>query len=303
MSRALGLRQSISCPRLWSVSSLPRMISGISCCIIWLRPEYRSLNGVDGLRPCLAPTLLTSEAARGRGRAGPGRRGARRRPRDDYSRPPAQVLGVSFVVIHYVTKLTEVDRNFEYRRHACRMTRHVQGAVTQPMVDELWRYLVAEAREVHGVGQTSANKAAAKSQSKQPQQQSAPHNVPQGAGDVPEDTAEKVDPQPKAKAKAKARAKSKGAGKGKNSEKKTAKNDDVEDSKDGSSSGKGAGKRRPCTFFNNGQGCKSGALCEFKHKELTPKDGRCFNCGSKSHTKPDCPAPKKDGKQAAKGSQ
>ena len=58
MSRALGLRQSISCLRLWSVSSLPRMMSGISCCIIWLRPEYRSLNGVDGLRPCLAPTLV-----------------------------------------------------------------------------------------------------------------------------------------------------------------------------------------------------------------------------------------------------
>ena len=33
--------------------------------------EYRSLNGVDGLRPCLAPTLPTSEAARGQGRAGP----------------------------------------------------------------------------------------------------------------------------------------------------------------------------------------------------------------------------------------
>ena len=205
------------------------------------------------------------------------------------------------VIIHYVTKLAEADRNFEYRLNAYRLTRHVQGAVTQPTVDELWRYLVAEAREVHGVGQTSAKKAAAKSQSKQPQQQSAPHNVPEGAGDVPKDTAKKVDPQPKAKAKAKARAKSKGAGKGKNSEKKTAKNDDVEDSKDGSSSGKGAGKRRPCTFFNNGQGCKNGALCEFKHKERTPKDGQCFNCGSKSHTKPDCPAPKKDGKQAGAG--
>ena len=80
------------------------------------------------------------------------------------------------------------------------------------MVDELWRYLVAEAREAHGVGQTSANKATAKGQSK-PQQQSAPPNVPQGAGDVPKDAAKKVDPQPKAKAKAKARAKSKGAGK------------------------------------------------------------------------------------------
>ena len=27
---------------------------------------------------------------------------------------------------------------------------------------------------------------------------------------------------------------------------------------------------------------------------LKPADGKCFNCGSKAHTKPDCPRPKKE---------
>ena len=69
MSRPLGL-SIISCPP-WSlvssVSSLPRMISGISCCIIWLRLRVsESVYGVDGLRSAaLLPTLVRL------GRAGP----------------------------------------------------------------------------------------------------------------------------------------------------------------------------------------------------------------------------------------
>ena len=74
------------------------------------------------------------------------------------------------VLIHFVAKLSESNREFDDRLNAYRMNRNLQGAVTQPQVDELWRYLVAEAREFHnhtaketGKKQKAANTAAASS--------------------------------------------------------------------------------------------------------------------------------------------
>ena len=37
---------------------------------------------------------------------------------------------------------------------------------------------------------------------------------------------------------------------------------------------------------------QNGATCGFHHESLKPADGRCANCGSNSHSKPDCPCPK-----------
>ena len=54
------------------------------------------------------------------------------------------------VLVHCVGKLAESDRAFDYRLNAYLMTRYLQGAVAQAQVDDLWRYLVAEAREHHG---------------------------------------------------------------------------------------------------------------------------------------------------------
>ena len=35
-------------------------------------------------------------------------------------------------------------------------------------------------------------------------------------------------------------------------------------------------------------GCRHGRKCQNHHSRLSPKDGRCFNCGSTSHSSKDC---------------
>lgn len=69
MSRTPGLRQSVSCSLVSVISR--GWYRGLVVALSGSGSEYRSLNGVDGLRPCLAPSLSTIEAARGQGRAGP----------------------------------------------------------------------------------------------------------------------------------------------------------------------------------------------------------------------------------------
>ena len=83
------------------------------------------------------------------------------------------------VLIHYVSKLSEADGDFHYRLNAYRMNFNLQGAVTQHQVDELWRYLVAEAREVHGQAHKEQTK---RQQPKTPSGTQPAGNVPEGAG-------------------------------------------------------------------------------------------------------------------------
>ena len=59
-----------------------------------------------------------------------------------------------------------------------------------------------------------------------------------------------------------------------------------------SSAGGGGNRQQPCRFFKNGTGCSRGVECPFRHGQLKPTDGQCFNCGSKSHSKAECPHPK-----------
>ena len=59
-----------------------------------------------------------------------------------------------------------------------------------------------------------------------------------------------------------------------------------------SSAGGGGNRQQPCRFFKSGTGCSKGAECPFRHGQLKPTDGQCFNCGAKGHSKADCPNPK-----------
>ena len=54
------------------------------------------------------------------------------------------------VLSHYAPKLAEADNMFAYRLNAYWVSKNLHVAVTQFQVDELRRYLVSEAREVHG---------------------------------------------------------------------------------------------------------------------------------------------------------
>ena len=52
--------------------------------------------------------------------------------------------------------------------------------------------------------------------------------------------------------------------------------------------GKGKAKgKKPCWGWQDGTGCRFGANCLFLHAPLGP--GRCWECGSESHLKPQCP--------------
>ena len=64
----------------------------------------------------------------------------------------------------------------------------------------------------------------------------------------------------------------------------------MEETKAGEEAGKGKGKakqQRPCWSWQDGSGCKYGSRCMFAHAALGP--GRCWECGSDSHLKPQCP--------------
>ncbi|CAE7943445.1 unnamed protein product, partial [Symbiodinium sp. KB8] len=58
----------------------------------------------------------------------------------------------------------------------------------------------------------------------------------------------------------------------------------VHDAGKGKAKGKG---KRACWGWQDGSGCKYGQSCMFLHDPLGP--GRCWNCGSSSHLKPQCP--------------
>ena len=84
------------------------------------------------------------------------------------------------VLTHYVSKLAEANKEFEYRLNAYKMNRHLTGAVTQEQVDELWRYLVSEAREFHSsTAKESIRKAKTANSSSRKESDGF---VPEGAG-------------------------------------------------------------------------------------------------------------------------
>ena len=62
--------------------------------------------------------------------------------------------------------------------------------------------------------------------------------------------------------------------------------------------GKGKGKK-PCWGWQDGTGCRFGANCLFMHAPLGP--GRCWECGSDAHLKPQCPLLGQGGKASVGG--
>ena len=54
-------------------------------------------------------------------------------------------------------------------------------------------------------------------------------------------------------------------------------------------------------FFLGENGCQKGAECTFEHKRLTPRDNRCFNCGSRGHRSHQCKRPKKQNEGTTDG--
>ena len=64
----------------------------------------------------------------------------------------------------------------------------------------------------------------------------------------------------------------------------------MEEGKGNDDAGKGKAKgkgKRACWAWQDGSGCKYGQSCMFAHDALGA--GRCWNCGSSSHLKPQCP--------------
>lgn len=51
-----------------------------------------------------------------------------------------------------------------------------------------------------------------------------------------------------------------------------------------------SGEKPVCRYFLSDSGCKKGQKCSFPHEwKGVQKQGRCWNCGSTQHMKPDCP--------------
>ena len=58
----------------------------------------------------------------------------------------------------------------------------------------------------------------------------------------------------------------------------------------GGSMGASETSKPRCKFWGTSVGCKRGASCNYEHSwEGMQKKGRCWNCSSDSHIKPDCP--------------
>ena len=101
------------------------------------------------------------------------------------------------VLAHFVGKLAEANPEFCYRLNAYSMPKDLHGAVTQTVVEDLWKYLASESREFHGKTSERAQ---------QSKTASAASQTPQGASSKNADSTKKVDddkPAPKAKGKGK----------------------------------------------------------------------------------------------------
>eukprot|EP00971_Amphidinium_carterae_P005199 103771-Amphidinium_carterae.1 len=59
-------------------------------------------------------------------------------------------------------------------------------------------------------------------------------------------------------------------------------------------------KSTPCKFFTSDDGCKHGGKCTYFHPRVTRDEGKCFNCGSKSHALKECDKPKPTKREPSK---
>ena len=168
-------------------------------------------------------------------------------------------------------KMVEENKKVEFRYHAFCVKNGLSGGIpTQAQLDELWRYLSSEAREF----------AASPDKPEEPDLVKAKEaKLVQAALAAAAKAAAKGDPKGGKDPKAKGDPKGGGTGGGK------------------PGGGKGGGtsdkpKVEMCKWFDSDNGCRFGANCTNKHRRLDPKEGKCFNCGSKHHAVAECTAPR-----------
>ncbi|CAK0858473.1 unnamed protein product [Prorocentrum cordatum] len=172
---------------------------------------------------------------------------------------PSKQLSSLKAIAH---KMLESNEEVKHRYFGFLVTRGLSGGVAnQAQVDELWRYLSAEAREFADAAPQKDDPAAKLAIERR--LKGEPKGHPKGG---------KGDPKG-----------GKGDTKGKD--------DKGGKSKTDQNSSK-TGAKKLCTFFESAGGCTKGASCSFAHRKLSPSDGKCFNCGSTEHRSADCTRPR-----------
>ncbi|CAK0867649.1 unnamed protein product [Prorocentrum cordatum] len=179
---------------------------------------------------------------------------------------PSKQLSSLKAIAH---RMLESNEEVKHRCFGFLVTRGLSGGVAnQAQVDELWRYLSAEAREFADAAPQKDDPAAKLAIERR--LKGEPKGHPKGG---------KGDPKG-----------GKGDTKGKD--------DKGGKSKTDQNSSK-TGAKKLCTFFESAGGCTKGASCSFAHRKLSPSDGKCFNCGSTEHRSADCTRPRAATKVAA----
>ncbi|CAK0891878.1 unnamed protein product, partial [Prorocentrum cordatum] len=177
-----------------------------------------------------------------------------------------------------VSKMAEADEDFKFRMSNWQFVQGLSGAAScsQSQIDEFWRPLAGEAREVPTDG--------ARQQQRRQQQQQQPQHIQQLGKKV----------QAKVASLEAQIAFPKGAGKGGGQPLKPGPKGKAGGPTKGKNKGKDAEQSKFCQFFESDAGCKQGGACAWPHRELQASEGKCFNCGSKGRSKGACSRPKRE---------
>ncbi|CAK0790908.1 unnamed protein product, partial [Prorocentrum cordatum] len=163
-------------------------------------------------------------------------------------------------VVQLATLRTMVGRMIE-QSHTFEHGLSGASTASQRQVDEYWRYLSAESREISGTPPPQPSQAAAGDRGVRAQ----------------------IARLEAALAKATGSASPKGNGKDK-SGKGNAREDKNKSGKQDAHAAAATGLEL-CRHFESDKGCRNGGQCTRKHRKLEPHENKCFNCGSKQHPK------------------
>ncbi|CAK0814311.1 unnamed protein product, partial [Prorocentrum cordatum] len=149
-----------------------------------------------------------------------------------------------------VKGMAEAGANFQCRMFAWEMQHGISGASqgSQQQMEEFWRYLAAEVRELCDAPQGKGVKALAATREAKEAKGGGKQGKPDAKGGKP-------DARAKAKAKAKPAAMA------------------------------ATGCKETRRFFDSKAGCKSGATCTRHHRKLEVSEGNCSYCGAEDHDK------------------
>ena len=175
----------------------------------------------------------------------------------------------------FAAELSKQSQQISFRLQVARATLRVDVNPTEVGVYQFAETLLAEGGSAaHAVGKTKEVKIKAIDGSRDPHPPPpAPYVQPGGKG-----------------------GKDGGKGTGKNGGKDGGKKQDGKGGSKGDFKPEFTANGKPiCRYFLSSGGCKKGAQCSFPHEwGSQSKQGRCWECGSVHHMKPDCPTLKKD---------